>query len=37
LPDLVEARLAGAESVQLAAWFQRGLTAPTLDAVFEPT
>uniref|UniRef100_UPI0025E3BB40 hypothetical protein n=1 Tax=uncultured Thiodictyon sp. TaxID=1846217 RepID=UPI0025E3BB40 len=25
LPDLVETRLAEAESVQLAAWFQRGL------------
>ena len=37
LPDLVETRLAEAESVQLAAWFQRGLTAPTLEAVFEPT
>ena len=37
LPDLVETRLAEAESVQLAAWFQRGLTASTLEAVFEPT
>ena len=25
------------ESVQLAAWLQRGLTASTLEAVFEPT
>lgn len=34
LSEGVAARLAGAESAQLAVWFQRGLTAPSLDAVF---
>jgi hypothetical protein len=27
-------RLAGAESAQLATWFQRALTAPSFEAVF---
>ena len=36
LPGLIAARLAGADSAQLAVWFQRGVTASTLDAVFGP-
>jgi len=34
LPGALAARLAGAESAQLAAWFQRALTASSLEAVF---
>ncbi|WP_295393294.1 cytosolic protein [uncultured Thiodictyon sp.] len=36
LPASAVARLAGADSAQLAIWFQRGVTASTLDAVFGP-
>ena len=36
LPVRAVARLAGADSAQLAVWFQRGVTASTLDAVFGP-
>jgi hypothetical protein len=34
LPGMLAARLSGAESAQLAAWFQRALTASSLEAVF---
>ena len=34
LPDVIAARLAEAESAQLAAWFQRALTAQSLEGVF---
>lgn len=34
LPGALAARLAGAESAQLSVWFQRALTAESLEAVF---
>ncbi|WP_172965267.1 transposase [Candidatus Thiodictyon syntrophicum] len=34
LPGSLAVRVAGAESAQLSAWFERALTADSLDAVF---
>ena len=35
LPGDVVARMNAADLDQLARWFERGVTAPTLDAVFN--